>query len=116
LSNIEIVPASGNRPVHEIVHEKSHHAGLTIIGFREEHIKNRGTNYFHDFARLEDVLFVKASQAKKIVDREDRLWLSAQRGHHHSFYGVHTVFGLVEYNTVGPLDNFIRNFVTTICG
>lgn len=70
LSNIEIVPASGNRPVHEIVHEKSHHAGLTIIGFREEHIKSRGTNYFHDFARLEDVLFVNASGAKKIVDRE----------------------------------------------
>jgi hypothetical protein len=39
-SNIEIVPASGSRPVYEIVHEKSQRAGLTIIGFRVEHIKN----------------------------------------------------------------------------
>ncbi len=68
LSNIEIVPVLGNRAVHEIIYEKSQRAGLTIIGFREEHIKQRGIEYFHDFSQLENVLFVNASQGRKIVE------------------------------------------------
>ena len=71
LSNIEIVPATGNRAVHEIVEEKSKRAGLTIIGFRDEHIKNRGVEYFNDFSNLDDILFVNASQARKIVEKDD---------------------------------------------
>jgi hypothetical protein len=71
LSNIEIVPATENRAVHEIVEEKSKRAGLTIIGFREEHIKRRGAEYFNDFSNLDDVLFVNASQARTIVEKED---------------------------------------------
>jgi amino acid transporter len=70
LSNIEIVPATENRAIHEIVEEKSKRAGLTIIGFREEHIKRRGAEYFNDFSNLDDVLFVNASQARTIVDKE----------------------------------------------
>ncbi|MFO8002396.1 MAG: amino acid permease [Marinilabilia sp.] len=71
LSNIEIVPASGNRPVYEIVQENSAHAGLTIIGFREEHIKKRGVEYFEDFSKLEDVLFVNAARAKEILKKDE---------------------------------------------
>jgi amino acid transporter len=71
LSNIEIVPATENRPVHEIVEEKSKRAGLTIMGFREEHIKSRGADFFNDFSNLDDVLFVNASQARKIVEKEE---------------------------------------------
>ncbi|MGM0375612.1 MAG: amino acid permease [Bacteroidota bacterium] len=69
LSNIEIVPASGNQAVYEIIKEKSAKAGLTIIGFREEHIKRRGPEYFTDFSQMEDVLFVNASRAKEIVEK-----------------------------------------------
>jgi hypothetical protein len=68
LANIEIVPATGNRPVYDIVYEKSHSAGLTIIGFREEHIKRRGAAYFQDFSQMEDILFVNASRAKEILE------------------------------------------------
>lgn len=40
------------------------------VGFREEHIKRRGPEYFTDFSQMEDVLFVNASRAKEIVGKE----------------------------------------------
>lgn len=70
LSNIEIVPATGNLPVHEIVSEKSRKAGLIIMGFREEHIKQRGKEFFNDYRSLNDILFVNASRATDIIEKK----------------------------------------------
>ncbi len=67
LSNIEIVAVTGNRPVHEIIAEHSINAGLTLIGFREEHFKHRGIDFFSSFEELGDVLFVNASTAREIM-------------------------------------------------
>ncbi len=68
LANIEIVPVSGNLPIHEIINEHSAQAGLTLIGFCEEHYKNRGIEFFTAFNELGDVLFVNASEAREIVN------------------------------------------------
>jgi len=67
LTNIEIITLSGNRTIDEAVAEHSHSAGLTIIGFREEAIKQGHTEYFTEFGNIGDVLFVNANKSKKIV-------------------------------------------------
>ena len=66
LTNIEIITLSGNQTVGEAVTQHSHHAGLTIIGFREEAIQYGHTEFFAEFNDIGDVLFVNAIQSKKI--------------------------------------------------
>ena len=67
LTNIEIITLSGNRTIGETVAEHSHNAGLTIIGFREDAIKQGHTEYFTEFNGIGDVLFVNANKSKRIV-------------------------------------------------
>ena len=64
LTNIEIIIPSENQSIGEVVSEHSQNAGLTIIGFREESIKN--IDSFTRFNGLGDVLFVNAVQSKII--------------------------------------------------
>ncbi len=67
LTNIEMVPLSENQTISEAVTEHSQHAGLTIIGFREEMIKHESsTKFFADFSAIGDILFVNASLSKEI--------------------------------------------------
>jgi hypothetical protein len=67
LTNIEIITFSGNLTLGEVVHEHSHHAGLTIIGFCEDTIKHGHTEYFEEFAQGGDILFVNSVTSKRIV-------------------------------------------------
>ena len=67
LTNIEIITLSGNQSIGETVAEHSLHAGLTIIGFREETIKDGQTDFFTEFNDIGDVLFVNAIQSKRIT-------------------------------------------------
>jgi hypothetical protein len=67
LTNIEIITLSGNQSIGEVVKEHSQNAGLTIIGFREDVIKNGHTEYFTEFDNIGDVLFVNAIQSKTIT-------------------------------------------------
>jgi hypothetical protein len=66
LKNIEIITLSENQTIGEVVNEHSHDAGLTIIGFHEDVIESRDTDYFTEFNHGGDVLFVNAIQSKKI--------------------------------------------------
>lgn len=66
LSNIEIVMIEPGTTFGDAVAARSSQAGLTIIGFREELLKRDPLNFFADFNRAGDILFVNASQAKEI--------------------------------------------------
>jgi amino acid transporter len=66
LTNIEIIAPPGNQPIHEIITNHSKHAGLTLIGFREEQIKHEGDEFFNSFPDMGDILFVNASGSKEI--------------------------------------------------
>ncbi len=67
LANIEMVQLPENQIISEVVTEHSRHAGLTIIGFREEIIRHESaTRFFTDFPAIGDILFVNASLSKNI--------------------------------------------------
>jgi amino acid transporter len=65
-TNIEIITLEQNQTVSQAVTHHSKHAGLTIIGFREEIVKHDAIAFFDDFRGLGDVLFVNSSQSKEI--------------------------------------------------
>ncbi|MDR1153551.1 MAG: amino acid permease [Bacteroidales bacterium] len=67
LTNIEMVQLPENQTISELITERSRHAGLTIIGFREEMIKHESAlRFFTDFPAIGDILFVNASLSKEI--------------------------------------------------
>jgi len=69
LNNVEIITLSENQTIGEAVkavNEHSHSAGLTIIGFLDDVIKQGRTEFFTEFNDIGDVLFVNAIQSKKI--------------------------------------------------
>jgi amino acid transporter len=67
LTNIEIIILAEGQTVSDAVNIHSKHAGLTIIGFREEIIKHDALKFFADFhGQTGDILFVNASQYKEI--------------------------------------------------
>ena len=68
LNNVEIITLSENQTIGEAVkavNEHSHSAGLTIIGFLDDVIKQGRTEFFTEFNDIGDVLFVNAIQSKK---------------------------------------------------
>lgn len=65
--NIEIVIRKENKAVKEIISDYSSEAGLSIIGFIPEDVKQNGREVFEDYDRLGNVLFVNACSAK-IID------------------------------------------------
>ena len=66
MSNIEIIPLSGNKSVRKMIQEHSSKAGLTIVGFREEQVKHSGSEIFMGYENMGDILFVNASQNQVI--------------------------------------------------
>jgi amino acid transporter len=66
LTNIEIVILAQGQTVSDVIGIHSRHAGLTIIGFREEIIKHDALKFFTGFPGTGDILFVNASQYKEI--------------------------------------------------
>ena len=66
LANIEIINFSENQTIGEVVTEHSQNAGLTIIGFSEDAVKQGDVEYFTQFDAIGDILFVNAMQSKKI--------------------------------------------------
>jgi amino acid transporter len=66
LTNIEIIALDENEAANDVMVAQSRHAGLTVIGFREEIIKRDPIAFFSDFGELGDVLFVNASQSREI--------------------------------------------------
>ena len=66
LANIEIITLKDNQRFSDAVNEHSKHAGLTLIGFREESIGHEEAELFTDFHSIGDILFVNTSQSKII--------------------------------------------------
>lgn len=64
--NIEIIRRDPNVSTRMLVNQKSHEAGLTLIGFRAEQIKMSGEDLFTGFDEVGNVLFVNAHREKEI--------------------------------------------------
>lgn len=66
LTNIEIVAVGEGQSLSQVIEDHSKHAGLAIIGFREEIIKHDPASFFTEFKGIGDVLFVNTSESKDI--------------------------------------------------
>ena len=66
LSNIEIVLKNEETSFSEMVANQSKEAGLTMLGFPNELIKDELENFFLSFENAGDILFVNTSQKKEI--------------------------------------------------
>ncbi|NQT77830.1 MAG: amino acid permease [Bacteroidetes bacterium] len=65
--NIQIIKKDENVSSKVLINEHSAEAGLTIIGFRAEHIKHYGTDLFMDYDVVGDILFVNSHRQKEIT-------------------------------------------------
>lgn len=63
--NIEIIEADPDVSVKKVICERSVDAGLTLIGFREEHLKH-SLEMFDGYDDLGDILFVNTLHERKI--------------------------------------------------
>lgn len=64
--NIEVIIQNQEMNIRETINDKSRDAGLTLIGFRAEHLKHDKTELFKGFDGIGNVLFVSAKD-KKII-------------------------------------------------
>jgi amino acid transporter len=64
--NIQIIKKDENVSSKVLINEHSAEAGLTIIGFRAEHIRHFGTELFSGYDAIGDVLFVNSHRQKEI--------------------------------------------------
>lgn len=64
--NIEIIATDTELSIRKLINEKSSEAGLTLIGFRSEQIKNQKENIFLGFDDVGDILFVNAAEFREI--------------------------------------------------
>jgi len=64
--NIEIVVRKDDTSYKKTIADYSSEAGMTIIGFTAEEVKQHGRDVFEGYDALGSVLFVNASSAKKI--------------------------------------------------
>jgi len=64
--NIEILELQNDTNAKELINQKSKDAGLTILGFQTESIKNRGEEIFEGYDDVGTMLFVNSSNVKQI--------------------------------------------------
>ncbi len=64
--NIQIIKKDENVSHKKLIKEHSADAGLIIIGFRAEHIKDFGADMFMDYESVGDMLFVNSHRQKEI--------------------------------------------------
>ena len=64
--NIEIIAKDEAVSSKHIINERSAEAGLTIIGFRPEHLELYGVSLFKGYDEIGDVVFVNSHEAKEI--------------------------------------------------
>lgn len=66
-SNIEIILEQEEVASRDIINQKSADAGLTILGFRGETLKNQKSDLFTGYDKLGNVLFINAN-SRKVID------------------------------------------------
>lgn len=64
--NIQIIKKDESVSSKVLINEHSADAGLTIIGFRAEHLKHYGNDIFMGYDKVGDVLFVNSHRQKEI--------------------------------------------------
>ncbi|MFH1320102.1 MAG: amino acid permease [Bacteroidota bacterium] len=64
--NIEIIPEKDDVSTKSLINLKSSDAALTILGFRDDHLKHEGEKLFTGYDDLENILFVYAKNQKEI--------------------------------------------------
>lgn len=62
--NVEIIVQDESQSVKDLINSHSSEAGLSIIGFRGEKIKDIGEEYFSGFENLKTVIFVNSGEKK----------------------------------------------------
>ena len=65
-NNIQIITSEEERNRKEIINQHSVDADLTIVGFNDQDIQQKGVETFAAFNDLGDILFVNASELKEI--------------------------------------------------
>ena len=66
LHNIEIIGTDQDVNSRNLINEKSSEAGLTLIGFRGEMVKQLGEKVFQGYDQVDDIIFVNANKYKEI--------------------------------------------------
>jgi len=66
LHNVEIITMKEDVNPKTLINEKSAGAGLTLIGFRSEMVKQPGEKFFQGYEYIGDVVFVNANKYKEI--------------------------------------------------
>lgn len=66
LHNLEIITMDDDVNPKTLINQRSAEAGLTLIGFRGEMIKQMGEKLFEGYDRVSDIIFVNANKYKEI--------------------------------------------------
>jgi amino acid transporter len=64
--NVELIARKEDRDTRSIIGEKSQEADLTIVGFRDKILQHDGVKLFEGYDDVGNILFVNASEQKKI--------------------------------------------------
>ncbi len=64
--NLKVIPRPETIDTRTLINETSQDADLTLIGFREEAVRRKGTDLFTGFNQLGNILFVGAAEGKEI--------------------------------------------------
>jgi amino acid transporter len=67
LNNVEIITIKEGVNSKSLINERSSGAGLTLIGYRGEMIKQHGEKVFQGYDEVGDVIFVNANKYKEIM-------------------------------------------------
>jgi len=65
-SNITIIPENPKTGIKELINQHSHEAALSLIGFREESLKNQGKSIFEGYDEIGPILFLNSNTEKRI--------------------------------------------------
>lgn len=65
-NNITIIPEDPSTGIKKLVNKYSHDAALTLIGFREDNLKNQGKSIFEGYDEIGPVLFLNSNTEKRI--------------------------------------------------
>jgi hypothetical protein len=65
--NIMVLEKRPDMRFRSIINEYSRDAGLTIVGFNQEHVSHDGTKFFEGYDNVGDILFVYSKSKKEIT-------------------------------------------------
>mgnify|MGYP006294700041 CR=1 FL=1 len=66
-TNIRLIPQKEDESIHDIVCTNSEDSDLTIVGFREEQVKNQGAKLFTGYGDIGSILFVNTTRKMDIT-------------------------------------------------